>query len=294
MRYHPPRRDHIPEEELEIYQHVVERAYRFHDMMLGTLLALAGEETTVIHISDHGFHSDHLRPRSIPLEPAGPAVEHSFHGIFAMKGPGVRSDERVYGANLLDVAPTILTLLGLPTGADMDGKPLVEAFEEAPAVDTIPSWEDVAGPDGRHPEEMRVDPEENQAALDQLAALGYIEKQADDRERAAENAVREARFHLAEGYADAGMSRESLELTERLWADWPDEPRFGIKLVQDYLAALRMGDARRVAEELFSCLDGMAAAAQKIARPPDELRAPAGVVEAVPHGVNPDGGRQER
>jgi len=30
----------------------------------------------------------------------------------------------VYGANLLDIAPTALTLLGLPVGADMDGRVL--------------------------------------------------------------------------------------------------------------------------------------------------------------------------
>ena len=39
--------------------------YRFHDMMLETLLTLAGPEATVILVSDHGFHSDHLRPKRI-------------------------------------------------------------------------------------------------------------------------------------------------------------------------------------------------------------------------------------
>ncbi len=34
-------------------------------MMLGTLLKLAGEETTVMLMSDHGFHPDHLRPAGI-------------------------------------------------------------------------------------------------------------------------------------------------------------------------------------------------------------------------------------
>jgi hypothetical protein len=86
MHYHPPRMEGIPEEKFEIYKDVVNGAYRFHDMMLQTLLDLAGPETTVILVSDHGFHSDHLRPRGIPAEPAGPAVQHRQFGIVCMKG----------------------------------------------------------------------------------------------------------------------------------------------------------------------------------------------------------------
>ncbi len=74
-------------------------------MMLGTLLGLAGEDTTVILMSDHGFHPDHLRPKTIPDEPAGPAVEHCPYGIFVMKGPGIKKDERIYGATVVDIAP---------------------------------------------------------------------------------------------------------------------------------------------------------------------------------------------
>ena len=66
MHYHPPRMEGIPEERYEIYKDVVNGAYRFHDMMLETLLELAGPDATVLLVSDHGFHSDHLRPRGIP------------------------------------------------------------------------------------------------------------------------------------------------------------------------------------------------------------------------------------
>ena len=86
MHYHPPRMEGIPEERYEIYKDVVNGAYRFHDMMLETLLELAGPDATVLLVSDHGFHSDHLRPRGIPAEPAGPAIQHRPFGIFCMKG----------------------------------------------------------------------------------------------------------------------------------------------------------------------------------------------------------------
>jgi len=98
-------------------------------MMLARMLELAGDDVTVILMSDHGFHPDHLRRRTLPSEPAGPAAEHRDFGIFVMRGAGIKRDELVHGVGLLDVTPTILTLFGLPTGDDMDGRPLVDAFE---------------------------------------------------------------------------------------------------------------------------------------------------------------------
>ena len=48
-----------------------------------------------------------------------------------VSGPGIVKDEFLYGANVLDVAPTLLALYGLPIGADMDGKVLTGAFQAA-------------------------------------------------------------------------------------------------------------------------------------------------------------------
>ena len=71
---------------------MVTAAYQFHDQMLGTLLEKAGDDTTVILMSDHGFHPDHLRPASIPDIPAGPAIEHRDFGILVIRGPGIKKD----------------------------------------------------------------------------------------------------------------------------------------------------------------------------------------------------------
>ena len=116
-----------------LYRHVVEAAYQFHDLMLGTLLQLAPPDTTVIICSDHGFHSDHRRPAQIPNEPAGPAVEHRDLGMFLIAGPGIRRDHLIHGASVLDVTPTVLTLFGLPVGEDMDGKVLLATRTKPPA-----------------------------------------------------------------------------------------------------------------------------------------------------------------
>ncbi len=112
MAFHPPKSPWISDEDFEMYRDVVRGAYRFHDLMLHRLLHLAGPETTVILCSDHGFESGSQRPQGIPREPAGPAIWHRQFGVFVMAGPGIKCDERIYGASLIDITPTILTLFG--------------------------------------------------------------------------------------------------------------------------------------------------------------------------------------
>ena len=121
MRYHPPQQPQVSDDDFRLYQNVVTTGYIYHDMMLGRLLELTNEDTTVMLISDHGFHPDHLRPKSIPSEPAGPAIEHRDYGIFVLNGPDIQQDQLIHGANLLDITPTLLSLFGLPVAEDMDG-----------------------------------------------------------------------------------------------------------------------------------------------------------------------------
>ena len=252
MHFHPPRMEEIPEDQFEIYKDVVNGAYRFHDMMLQTLVELAGPETTVILVSDHGFHSDHLRPRRIPLEPAGPAVQHRNFGMVAIRGAGIKQDERIYGATLLDITPTILTLFGLPVGADMDGRVLVQAFEEPPEIKRIPSWEREAGDCGMHSADLRIDPVAAQAVLQRFVALGYVEAPGEDQAKAAEMAVREQHYNLAGAYLDAHRHRDALPLLKELVSKWPDDIRFSQHLAQCYLAMRNRAEARAILERLIS------------------------------------------
>jgi predicted AlkP superfamily phosphohydrolase/phosphomutase/tetratricopeptide (TPR) repeat protein len=252
MHYHPPRMEGIPEDRYEIYKDVVNGAYRFHDMMLETLLNLAGPEATVLLVSDHGFHSDHLRPRGIPAEPAGPAVQHRPFGIFCMKGQHIQQDERIYGATLLDVTPTILTLFGLPVGADMDGRVLVQAFEEPPQIARIPSWEQEPGACGMHPSDLRMDPAAAQAVLQQFVALGYIQPPSEDQSKAVASAVREANYNLARDYLDCGRPDDALPLLEDLAKNDPKQTRFQMHLAQCYLALSRRAEAKQILQALIT------------------------------------------
>ena len=251
MNFHPPRLPWVNEKDYELYKDVVESGYIYHDILLGTLLDKAGDDCTVIMVSDHGFHSDHLRPRHIPVEPAGPAAQHRPYGIFAIKGPNIKKDEIIYGASLLDICPTILTLFGMPVGKDMDGKPLVNVFEHPPEIKTVQSWDEIKGDDGRHPEDRRIDPVEAYEVINQLVELGYIEKPDDDREKAVKQSLRELDYNAARSYMGAGLYSEAVPVLEELFESWPDEYRFGIQLVTCLKSLGRTKQSRILLEDIF-------------------------------------------
>lgn len=236
MKYHPPRQPHVSEEDFRLYSNVVEAGYRYHDMMLATWLSKVGPETTVVLLSDHGFHPDHMRLQQIPSEPAAPAAEHRDFGVLVAAGPGVKQDERVYGANLLDICPTLLAAAGLPIANDMDGVPLLQIWRDPPRVEHIESWEDVPGDTGQHPQETKLDPRESQEAIEQLVDLGYIEKPDSDVDTAIRQVLRELRFNLAQAYMDADRHTDAVEILRELRAEAPDDNRFVLRLALCYQA----------------------------------------------------------
>ena len=251
MKFHPPRESWVNEKDFEMYNNVVNMAYQFHDIMLGAMMKLVDEETTVIIVSDHGFHPDHLRPKMIGNEPAGPADEHRQFGMFAMHGPDIKKDELVFGASLLDITPTVLALFDLPIGRDMDGKALVSAFAEEPEIRFVDSWESVPGKDGRHPADVQLDSIAAHESLQQLVDLGYVDEIDDDKEKAAENAKRELRYNLARDYFDARKIPEAAREFEALWDECPEESRFGVKLFTTWLAAGNTEQAELTLDRLF-------------------------------------------
>lgn len=248
MKYYPPQRPEVDDWDYRVFKHCIEAGYRYHDMMLGTLLQLAGDDTTVILMSDHGFHPDDLRLHTPPREPAGPAAEHRQFGIFAARGPDLRKDQRIYGANLLDICPTLLHLFGLPVGEDMDGKILLDLYDPeiaSPApILRIPSWDRIAGDHGMHPEDQQIAPADSKAALDQLVALGYIDAPGTDHAITLGNTVRELDYNLAQAYIDGGIYTAALAILERLHDSWPMEHRFGFKLAICYQCLGRSADLR--------------------------------------------------
>lgn len=249
MPFHPPCLPEVPAREFELYQEVMSGIYRFHDQMLGVLVELAGPAAHVMVVSDHGFESGSRRPRG----PVEPARWHRAQGIFVLGGPHAQVDATVEGASLLDVAPTVLALLGLPAGADMPGRVLVGALEPSLAAETpgrIPSWEDLPGADGRRrPGEPggETDPAVAQALLQQFIDLGYVDAPGEDVRRAVAQAEAEADYNVAASLGEAGRAGEAKTLLVALTDRFPDEVRY-------WLALARMCFASNAPEDAAACL----------------------------------------
>lgn len=166
----------IPASEVARFGDVIRLYYRQVDDWLGELLAAVGEDTTVLVLSDHGFGGTGNLPwsgghgRITPGAPIAPA------GIFILSGPGAASGVRVARAHVLDVAPTILHLMGLPAADDMPGSVLADALapgahDELPRV---PTYENVGSI--RHPGTAApVNPAGDSERMERLRALGYIQ-----------------------------------------------------------------------------------------------------------------------
>lgn len=249
MHYHPPKMAGVTDEDFQIYQHVVRATYRAHDMMLQRLLQLAGPETTVLLVSDHGFHSDHLRPAFTPNVPAGITVWHRNQGVLLAKGPGIAAGAEPQGANLLDLAPTILHQLGLPVGEDMEGRVLSEILDTGRPVESIPSWENT---DHAPKRRGSLSAEESEALLEQFVALGYIDEVSADGDRAAAETRRENQWNLARACLHTGRHEQALPLLEACFEAYPERSDYAQALARTQLA---LGLADEAEETLTVALE---------------------------------------
>ncbi|GAB4339430.1 MAG: alkaline phosphatase family protein [Candidatus Abyssubacteria bacterium] len=57
--------------------------------------------------------------------------DHRLNGILMAAGRGVKRNAAVSGARLIDIAPTVLCMMGLPIPEEMDGKVITDLFENS-------------------------------------------------------------------------------------------------------------------------------------------------------------------
>ena len=173
-------------------------------------------------------------------------MEHRHFGIYCLRAPGVKRGDRVYGASVLDVAPTVLHFFGIPAGADMDGKVLINAFEDQRLPDPVPSWDEIPGDDGRHPPSRYYDSASAAEAMKQLVALGYIAPPGEDGRRTVAETMIENRYNLSRSYIDEGRPGAAAEVLRALLAEDGEDARFHQHLFQCYLMSNDTAGAARV------------------------------------------------
>lgn len=253
MPFHPPRMEGAPESDFARYHDVVNSAYRLHDLMLMRLVDLAGPDAGVMVISDHGFHSDHLRPRFTPGIPAGIVVWHRAQGIIAAAGGGFRSGGgEIYGARLPDITPTVLAWFGLPRAYDMEGRVLRDALTAEDFPPDVPTHEK-PGAVTAGSVAFQLDDSERKAMLEHFVALGYIDAVPDNAAAAAGQTQRENDWQLACALVHSGRYEEALPLLETVHDAVPQRPDFAQRLAH---CQLQLGLTDEAAATIDASLAG--------------------------------------
>ena len=105
--------------QVEALGETILRYYEYLDEMIGELVALTGDGATVVVMTDHGYEG-------VPLDDAGmPLVGthmHSEQGLLIAAGPRVAVGANGEGWKLIDVAPSIMALVGIEIPPGLDGE----------------------------------------------------------------------------------------------------------------------------------------------------------------------------
>ena len=175
--YTPPRPacPGLAAEDAARYERVVQTYYGVIDLVVGQWMRRAAEDgATLVVTSDHGFKWGDDRPCGFASGNwSTAAFWHRPEGVFAAWGAGVASPAPAGRGtvSILDVAPTILALLGLPADPAMPGAVIRAAFPSIPAL-----------PRGAAPPDLVVrrvaaappSAEESSEYAKKLLALGYL------------------------------------------------------------------------------------------------------------------------
>jgi predicted AlkP superfamily phosphohydrolase/phosphomutase len=115
-----------------------------------------------------------IRPRGPVKEPEWGGT-HRLQGMLIMKGKAFRPGFRINGAGLMDMAPTLLYLMGQKIPSDVDGRVLTDAFDPGFLQANPPQYENPS--EQAAPEQENAAYSNDEAALVEarLKALGYID-----------------------------------------------------------------------------------------------------------------------
>jgi predicted AlkP superfamily phosphohydrolase/phosphomutase len=100
---------------------------------------------------------------------------HRPDGLFLILGPGIRSGEKIEGARIIDLAPTILFTMQEVIPDDMDGHVLRDCFGPIHLKTFVPRYVQSAGCETPGSDSSTYSDEEAREVESRLKALGYLD-----------------------------------------------------------------------------------------------------------------------
>jgi arylsulfatase A-like enzyme len=134
-RFHQPERfGDVSDAEIRKYGRVVETYYRQLDAVVGDFVQKRRPNETLVVLSGHGMEPLDLARRVLEPFKGNPHLS-GFHanapdGLLILSGAGIAPGRKLVGASVVDITPTLLYLMGLPLGQDMDGTLLTDVLTE--------------------------------------------------------------------------------------------------------------------------------------------------------------------
>ncbi len=163
------------EELKEYFGNVIDNYYILLDSLIGELVRLAGKNTTVMIISDHGFTDQKPEwfDENVPFTGA-----HKKEGVFIAQGPSVKEGKYLsQNMTLYDITPMILYILNLPVAKDMTGKIHEEVFEteflSSHTITFVESYKRSAAQDKLIKKQFQ--PSQRNLEIQRLQTLGYVQ-----------------------------------------------------------------------------------------------------------------------
>jgi len=175
MKYAPPDYPDVTPEQQRRFGHWIAETYRLQDELIGEFLPRLVPQTDVLIISDHGFLSGEQRPKvDSRIGSGGAPAWHRRYGVFVWTGPTLGKSGKYDQAQLVDIAPSLLAVFGVPIGRDMDGQPLDILLGRCPALQWTPTHEKQAGEKDTETPPEPIASELDEEILKRLKTLGYL------------------------------------------------------------------------------------------------------------------------
>jgi predicted AlkP superfamily phosphohydrolase/phosphomutase len=152
---------------------IIDRVFFKKDIFSGPYLSDAPDLFPVPHEfryhlrGDNVFHSNHWIEKFWLI-----SGFHRAKGIFLAIGKNVKKGQKLDGQKIIDIAPTILTFMGVPMPSDLDGQHLSGLFEEEFSKTIVPFLYQPA--EEPKPEERTLSSDEQAEIRKKLKSLGYI------------------------------------------------------------------------------------------------------------------------